>query len=53
MVSQSGSGSDGDCCLVTSDSYATQLSPFTIKIFRFNIKLLTGDINVKSFILEL
>jgi len=29
----------GDCCLVTSVSYATQLSLFTMKFFRFNIKL--------------
>jgi len=38
MVSQAGYGSTGDCCLVTSVSYATQLSLFTIKIFRFSIK---------------
>jgi len=30
--------SAGDCYLVTSVSYATQLSLFTIKFFRFNIK---------------
>jgi len=29
MVSQAGYGSAGDCCLVTSVSYATQLSVFT------------------------
>ena len=31
LVSQAGYGSAGDCCLVTSVSYATQLSIFTIK----------------------
>ena len=31
LVSQAGYGSAGDCCLVTSVSYATQLSLFTIK----------------------
>jgi len=30
LVSQAGSGSAGDSCLVTSVSYATQLSLFTI-----------------------
>jgi len=39
MVCQAGYGSAGDCCLVTSVSYATQISLFTIKFFRFNIKL--------------
>jgi len=39
LVCQAGYGSAGDCCLVTSVSYATQLSLFTIKFFRFNIKL--------------
>ena len=38
LVCQAGYGSAGDCCLVTSVSYATQLNPFTIKFFRFNIK---------------
>jgi len=38
LVSQAGYGSAGDCCLVTFVSYATQLSLFTIKFFRFNIK---------------
>jgi len=53
-VSKAGYGSAGDCCIVTSVSYATQLSLFTIKFFRFIIKLiLIGEINVKSFILEL
>jgi len=33
MVSQAGYGSAGDCCLVTSVSYATQLSVFTSKKF--------------------
>ena len=37
LVCQAGYGHAGDCCLVTSISYATQLSLFTIKIFRFNI----------------
>jgi len=48
LVSQAVYGSAGYCCLVTSVSYATHFSLFTIKIFRFNI----GEINVKSFILE-
>jgi len=39
LVCQAGYGSAGDCCLMTSVSYATQLSLFRIKIFRFNIKL--------------
>jgi len=38
LVSQAGYGSAGDCCLVTSVSYATQLSLLTIKIVRFNIQ---------------
>ena len=38
LVSKAGYGSAGDCYLVTSVSYATQLSLFTIKFFRFNIK---------------
>ena len=38
LVCQAGYGSAGDCCLVTSVSYATQLSLFTIQFFRFNIK---------------
>jgi len=38
LVSQAGYGSAGDCCLVTSVSYATQLSLVTITFFRFNIK---------------
>jgi len=38
LVSKAGYGSAGDCCLVTSVSYATQLRLFTIKFFRFNIK---------------
>jgi len=38
LVSQAGYGSARDCCLVTSVSYATQFSLFTIKFFRFNIK---------------
>jgi len=38
LVSQAGYGSAGDCCLVTSVSYATQHSLFTIKFFRFNMK---------------
>ena len=38
LVSQAGYGSAGDCCLVTSVSYATRFSIFTIKFFRFNIK---------------
>jgi len=39
LVSQAGYGSASDCCLVTSVSYATQLSLFTIKFIRFNIKV--------------
>jgi len=39
LVCQAGCVSAGDCCLVTSVSYATQLSLFTIKFFGFNIKL--------------
>jgi len=39
LVSQVGYGSAGDCCLVTSVSYVTQLSLLTIKFFKFNIKL--------------
>jgi len=39
LVCQAGYGSAGDCCLVTSVIYATQLSLLTIKFFRFNIKL--------------
>ena len=38
LVSKAGYGSAGDCCLATSVSYATQLSLFTIKFCRFNIK---------------
>jgi len=38
FVSKAGYVSAGDCCLVTSVSYATQLSLFTITSFRFNIK---------------
>jgi len=38
LVSKAGYGSAGDCCLVSSVSYATQLSLFTITFFRFNIK---------------
>jgi len=38
LVSIAGYGSAGDCCIVTSVSYATQLSLFTIKFCRFNIK---------------
>jgi len=38
LVSKAGYGSAGDCCIVTSVSYTTQLSLFTIKFFRFNIK---------------
>jgi len=38
LVSQAGYGSAGDCCLVTSVSYAIHFSLFTIKFFRFNIK---------------
>ena len=38
LVCQADYGSAGDCCLVTSASYAIQLSVFTVKIFRFNIK---------------
>jgi len=37
-VSKAGYGFAGDCCLVTSASYATQLSLFTIKFFWFDIK---------------
>ena len=37
-VSKAGYASASDCCLVTAVSYATQLSLFTIKFFRFNIK---------------
>jgi len=37
LLSQAGYGSAGDCFLVTSVSYAIQLSLFTIKFFRFNI----------------
>ena len=38
LVSKSGYGFAGDCCLVTSVSYATQVSLFTIKFFTFDIK---------------
>jgi len=38
LLSKADYGSAGDCCLVTSVSYATQLSLFTITFFRFNIK---------------
>jgi len=38
LMSQADYRSAGDCCLMTSVSYATQFSLFTIKIFRFNIK---------------
>jgi len=38
LVRQAGYGSAGDCYLVTSVSYATQLSLFTNKFFRLNIK---------------
>jgi len=38
LMSNAGYGSAGDCCLMTSVSYATQPSLFTIKFFRFNIK---------------
>jgi len=37
LVSNAGHGSAGDCCLVTSVSYATQLNLFTITFFRLNI----------------
>jgi len=37
LLSKAGYRFSGDCCLVTSVSYATQLSLFTIKIFRFDI----------------
>ena len=37
LVSKLVTGLLGNCCLVTSVSYATQLSLFTIKIFGFNI----------------
>jgi len=40
LVCQAGYGSAGDRCLATSVSYATQLSLFTIKFFRFIIKLM-------------
>jgi len=33
LVSQAGYGSVGGCCLVTSVSFANQLSLFTIKFF--------------------
>jgi len=38
LMCQSRYVSAGDCCLVTSVSYATQLSLFIIKFFRFNVK---------------
>ena len=38
LVSQASYGSAGDCYLVTSVSYATQLRLYTINFFRFNIK---------------
>jgi len=38
LVSKAGYRFAGDCCLVTSVSYATQLSLFTTKFFRFDIK---------------
>jgi len=38
LVSKTGYESAGDCCLMTSVSYATQLSLITIKFFGFNIK---------------
>ena len=46
LVSKAGYGFAGDCCLVTSVSDATQLSLFTIKFFRFDIKYWIGEINV-------
>ena len=41
LVSQAGYMSAVDCCLETSLSYATHLSPFTIKFFRFNMRLIS------------
>ena len=39
LMCQAGYWSAGDCCLVTSVSYATQPSLFTIKFFMLNTKL--------------
>jgi len=42
-------GSAGDCCLVTSASYATQLSLLKIKNFRFNIKFYYAKLMPKFY----